>query len=181
CALPISPVRVPTGEFDPLLGMSWAQLGQQARSMHLCQGMGQMETRPGEAGGSFSLYDSEPRITGTEDDILEGIDTTVRRMARFAAGQEAAVPTLARDLDTIYATSRSAMDAFDMRAPHRTLPHLSQGLGHVRALRATVAASTLTPDAKQELVWRLDRKEQDFMKALQLAQGVVVHVNAPDG
>jgi len=180
-APPQTPVRVPTGEFDPLLGMSWAQLGQRARSMHLCQGMGQMETRPGEAGGSFSLYDSEPRVTGTEDDILEGIDTTVRRLARFAAGQESAVPTLARDLDAIYATSRSAIDAFDLKAPHRTLPHLAQGLGQVRALRAAVAASTLTADARAELVWRLDRKEQDFMKALQLAQGVVVHVNAPDG
>jgi len=180
-APPQRPVRVPTGEFDPLLGMSWAQLGQRARSMHLCQGMGQMDTRPGEAGGSFSLYDSEPRVTGTEDDILEGIDTTVRRLARFAAGQESAVPTLARDLDAIYATSRSAIDAFDLKAPHRTLPHLARGLGQVRALRAAVAASTLNADARAELVWRLDRKAQDFMKALQLAQGVVVHVNAPDG
>lgn len=180
-APPQAPVRVPTGDFDSLLGMSWAQFGQKARANHLCQGMGQMETRPGESGGSFSLYDSEPRVTGTEADILDAIDTTVRRMARFADGQESKVPTLAKDLDTIYATAREAMDAFDMRAPHKTLPHLSRGLAQVRALRATVAGSTLTPDARQELLWRLDRKEQDFMKALQFAQGVVVHVNVPDG
>lgn len=176
-----APVRVPTGDFDSLLGMSWAQFGQRARANHLCQGMGQMETRPGEAGGSFSLYDSEPRVTGTEGDILDAIDTTVRRMTRFAVGQESKVPTLAKDLDAIYATSREAMDAFDTRAPHKTLPHLSRGLSQVRALRATVAGSTLTPDARQELVWRLDRKEQDFLKALQFAQGVVVHVTVPDG
>jgi LmbE family N-acetylglucosaminyl deacetylase len=180
-APPQTPVRVPTGEFDTLLGMSWAQFGQRARAMHLCQGMGQMETRPGDSGGSFSLYDSAPAVTGTETDILEGVDTTVRRMARFAQGQESAVPTLARDLDAIYTTSQEAMQAFDLRAPHRTLPHLARGLSQVRALRASVAGSTLSPDARQELLWRLDRKEQDFMKALQFAQGVVVHVNSPDG
>ena len=180
-APPQTPVRVPTGDFDPLLGMSWAQFGQRARANHLCQGMGQMETRPGESGGSFSLYDSEPRVTGTEEDILADVDTTVRRMARFAAGQEAAVPTLAKDLDAIYATSREAMDAFDMRAPHKTMPALVKGLGQVRALRSTVASSTLSADARQELLWRIDRKEQDFMKALQFAQGLVVHVNVADG
>lgn len=180
-APPRAPVRIPTGEFDTLLGMSWAQFGQRARAMHLCQGMGQMETRPGDTGGSFSLYDSEPAVTGEEGDILDDIDTTVRRMARFAAGQESKVPTLARDLDAIYATARAAIDAFDLRAPHRTLPHLAQGLAQTRALRAAVAGSTLTPDAREELLWRLDRKEQDFMKAHQFAQGVVVHVTAPDG
>jgi len=180
-APPQTPVRVPTGDFDALLGMSWAQFGQRARANHLCQGMGQMETRPGEAGGSFSLYDSEPRVTGTEDDILADVDTTVRRMARFAAGQESAVPTLAKDLDALYATSREAMDAFDTRAPHKTMPALAKGLGQVRALRAAVASSTLSTDARQELLWRLDRKEQDFMKALQFAQGLVVHVTVGDG
>jgi LmbE family N-acetylglucosaminyl deacetylase len=180
-APPATPVRVPTGDFDPLLGMSWAQFGQRARANHLCQGMGQMETRPGEAGGSYSLYDSEPRITGPEDDILEGIDTSLRRLARFAAGQESAVPTLARDLEAIYGTTRDAMDAFDLRAPHKTLPALARGLGHTRALRATVAGSTLSADAREELLWRLDRKINDFMQALQLAQGVVVHVTVPDG
>ncbi len=180
-APPTQPVRVPTGDFDPLLGMSWAQFGQRARANHLCQGMGQMETRPGDTGGTYSLYDAEPAVTEAEGDILDGIDTTVRRLSRFAAGQESRVPTLARDLEAIYGAARDAQDAFDMRAPHKTLPALTRGLGLVRALRATIEGSTLTPDAREELRWRLDRKEQDFMKALQLAQGVVVHVNAPDG
>lgn len=180
-APPAAPVRIPTGEFDPLLGMSWAQFGQLARANHLCQGMGQMETRPGDQGGSYSLYDAEPAVTGAEGDILDNIDTTVRRMARFAAGQEAKIPTLAADLEAIYASARAANDAFDARAIHKTLPAITRGLGQVRALRTAVAASTLTADSRAELLFRLDRKEQDFMKAQQLAQGLVVHVNIPDG
>jgi LmbE family N-acetylglucosaminyl deacetylase len=180
-APPQRPVRISTGDYDALLGMSWAQLGTLARRAHLCQGMGQMETRPGEQGGSYSLYDSEPRVAGDEQDVYDGIDTSLRRLARFAAGQESKVPTMDAALAAIEAAAHNARDAFDARATHKTLPHLVTGLAQVRTLRAAVAGSTLTADAKAELVWRLDRKERDFLTALELAQGMVVHVTVPDG
>jgi len=180
-APPQRPVRISTGDYDPLLGMSWAQVGTLARRAHLCQGMGQTESRPGESGGSYSLYDSQPRVAGDEQDVFEGIDTSLRRLAAFASGQEAKVPSLGADLAAIEASAQGAIDAFDARATQKTLPHIVRGLGQVRALRATVAASTLTADAREEIVWRLDRKERDFMKALELAQGVVTHVTVPDG
>src|SRR5687767_8823070 len=104
-AAPQRPVRVSTGDYDPLLGMSWAQFGTLARRHHLCQGMGQLESRPGDAGGSYSLYDSEPRVAGNEDDVFAGIDTSIRRLAEFAAGQEAKVPGLAADLASIESRS----------------------------------------------------------------------------
>jgi LmbE family N-acetylglucosaminyl deacetylase len=175
------PVRVATGEFDPLLGMSWAQFGQIGRSYHQCQGMGQLEAFPGDSGGAYTLYDSEPAITATESDILEGIDTSLPRLARFAAGEESKLPSLTADLTTIDAAAREALAAFDMREPHRTLPSLARGLTAVRKLRDGVAASSLTASPKAELTWRLDRKAADFMKAMQLAQGLMVRVTANDG
>ena len=180
-APPQRPVRISTGDYDPLLGMSWAQFGTLARRNHLCQGMGQTESRPGEAGGSYSLYDSQPRVGGDEQDVLEGIDTSLRRLAAFATGQEAKIPTLGADLGAIEASARAAIEAFDARATQKTLPHIARGLGQVRALRTAVAGSTLTIDARAEILWRLDRKERDFMKALELAQGVVTHITVPDG
>jgi len=178
---PQEPVRISTGDFDPLLGMSWAQFGTLARRNHLCQGMGQSESRPGEAGGSYSLYDSEPRVPGAEADVFEEIDTSLGRMVRFALNEEAKVPTLAADLAAIEGSANAAIAAFDTRDTSKTIPSVARGLAQVHALRATVAASTLSTDAREELVWRLDRKAGDFMKALQLAQGIVVHVTVPDG
>jgi LmbE family N-acetylglucosaminyl deacetylase len=176
-----TPVRVPTGDFDPLLGMSWAQFGQIGRSYHQCQGMGQLEAFPGDSSGSYTLYDSEPAITAPEADILDGVDTSLARLARFAAGEEAKVPTMAADLKAIDAAAREALAAFDMREPHRTLPALARGLTAVRKLRDAAAASTLSASPKAELLWRLDRKARDFMKAIELAQGLVVRVIANDG
>jgi LmbE family N-acetylglucosaminyl deacetylase len=178
---PANAVQVPTGDFDSLLGMSWAQAGALARAYHRCQGMPQLEAFPGEAGGSFSLYDAAPAVTGREADIMDGVDTSIRRLAQFAGAEAARVPSLAADLAAIEAAAHESRDAFDARAPHKTLPPLSRGLTRVRELRRAVEASALSAGPKAEISWRLDRKARDFEKALRLAQGLVVHVLAADG
>ena len=60
--VPGTPVRVPTGVYDPVLGMTWQQLGARARAMHRCQGAGQLGADPGPAEGVFSLLDAEPAV-----------------------------------------------------------------------------------------------------------------------
>jgi LmbE family N-acetylglucosaminyl deacetylase len=178
---PLAPVGVPIGEFDPLLGMSWAQFGQLARGYHQCQGTAQLEAFPGDQVGTYAMYDSEPHVTAVEKDLMDGVDTSIGRLAKFAGTEVSKVPSLAADLAGIDASARAALDAFDARAPRKTLPSIAQGLTRVRALRDAVQASTLSADPKAELVWRLDRKAGDFVKALQLAQGVAVYVIADDG
>jgi LmbE family N-acetylglucosaminyl deacetylase len=178
---PIAPTGVPTGQFDPLLGMSWAQFGQLARGYHQCQGTAQLEAYPGDQVGNYAMYDSEPRVTTPENDLLDGVDTSLGRIARFAGSEASKLPSLAADLAAIEGDARAALDAFDARAPRTTLPSLARGLQHVRRLRDLVQASTLTADPKAEILWRLDRKHADFVKALQLAQGVAVYVTANDG
>ena len=175
------PVTVETGTFDEVLGMSWAQAGQMARAYHRCQGMGQLEAFPGDAGGSYSLYDSEPRVGGPEDDVMAGIDTSLMRLVTMAGAEASAVPSLRSDLAAIEATATSAIDALDMRRPHGVLPHLARGLAQARELRDTVAASAMSAAPRAELVWRLDRKANDFAEALRLAQGLVAHALSNDG
>jgi LmbE family N-acetylglucosaminyl deacetylase len=178
---PAQAVSVPTGAYDPLLGMSWAQFGQMARAYHKCQGTGQLEAFPGDQSGAYAIYDSEPRVSAPENDILDGVDLSIGRLAKFAAGEESKVPGLSSGLAAIDAAARESLNAFDARAPHKTLPALARGLTAVRQLRDGVAASTLSPGPKAEITWRLDRKAADFMKALQLAQGVQVYVISNDG
>lgn len=178
---PAGVVSVSTAAFDPLLGMSYQQVGTLARAAHRCQGMGQLEAFPATGVARFSLVDSEPAVTGPEDDILSGVDTSLGRLVQLAGADAAKLPSLAADLQAIDADARRALGAYDAQAPHRTLAPLAAGLTKVRALRATIGSSALGADARAELDWRLDRKEQDFVKALALAQGLVVHVTVNDG
>lgn len=172
-------VSVQTGDYDPLLGMSWNQFGALARMAHLCQGMGQLASRPGPAASSYVLVNGSP--ASGEKDILDGIDFSLTRLARFAQGQESAVPFLAAELEAIVGHARQAMDAFDVRATHKTLPHLAAGLRAVRSLITKIESSGLQGDPRKEILWRLQRKEQDFVKALGLAQGLVLHATVDDG
>ncbi len=59
-------VHVATGVDDPLLGMSWQQLGSRSRALHLCQGADQLVVDPGPAEGVYSLVDAEPAVSGAE-------------------------------------------------------------------------------------------------------------------
>lgn len=173
-------VAVATGDYDPLLGMTWSQAGSIARAAHMCQGMGQLEARPGSGQAGYMLVNGQP-AGSPERDILDGIDMSLTRLSAFARGQEAAVPFLAADLQAIVGHAKQAADAFDVRATGQTLPPLAAGLTAVRNLIGKVERSALKGDARQEILWRLARKEQDFVKAIGLAQNVVFHATVDDG
>lgn len=173
-------VAVQTGEYDPLLGMSWNQFGTLARRAHLCQGMGQLASRPGPSESRYLLVNGTP-AGPAEADILDGVDFSLTRLTRFAQGQEAAVPFLAADLQAVIGHAREASAAFDLRAAQKTIPPLAAGLTAVRTLIGRIEASSLTGDARREILWRLQRKEQDFVTAVGLAQGVVFHATVDDG
>lgn len=116
-------LRIDTGEYNPLLGLSYGELAGLSRSQHRSQGMGS----PGRRGSSpnfLVLYEGDPAAS----DFLEGIDTTWNRIPGGAA--------VAAHLDAALAT-------FALDAPHRVIPHL------IEARRAAAALSH--PDARRKL------------------------------
>ena len=130
-------VRVPTGVYDPLLGMTWQQLGMRSRAMHRSQGVGQLGVDPGPAEGRFRLVDAEPAVTAPEADILDGVDATVAGLRRFAPGSPAIGPALVA-LDARLAAARAA---FDPATPAAAVPALVAALEAVRAARAQLGAA----------------------------------------
>ncbi len=174
-------VRVDTSKHDPLLGMSWNQFGTLARRAHRCQGMGQLEGRPGVGSGAYKLVDSAPTVTAAEQDIFEGVDTSLMRWMGIVGDQKERVPFLEEGIQAIEAAAREASDAFDLQAAHETLAPLAKGLHDVRQLRSQLANCGLTEDAAAELDWRLEKKEGAFERALGLAQGLQFHVTVDDG
>ena len=176
-----APVRVPTGVLDPLLGMTWQELGSISRALHRCQGAGQLKADPGPAEGVYTLLDSEPTASGPEGDILDGIDISVRRWLGFAPDHEKALPSLAPDLRSLEASLAAAGAAFEASAPAKVIPALDQSLEQVRRTRSRVANSRLSDDAKAELADRLTEKEAQLEAALALAQRFAFEVTVDDG
>ena len=68
-------IRINTGEYDPELGASYAEIGGVARSMHRSQGMGTRQ-RKGDAPAFFGYVAGER----AERDLIERINTTWDRV-----------------------------------------------------------------------------------------------------
>jgi LmbE family N-acetylglucosaminyl deacetylase len=153
-------VRVPTGVYDPALGMTWRQLGSRARAMHRCQGTAQLVADPGPSDSRLRLLDSEPKVAVAETDILDGVDTSLEGIARFApsAGLEA-------DLEALQAKASAARGAFDARNPAAAVP----------------AGRVADPGARAEVAERLREEESDVETALVRAEGLELDAFADDG
>ncbi|HXK09119.1 MAG TPA: PIG-L family deacetylase [Vicinamibacteria bacterium] len=172
--VPGTPVHVPIGVYDPVLGMTWQQLGSRARAMHRCQGESQLRADAGPAEGLFTLIDAEPAVTGAEADILDGVPTSLASLSRFAPG-------LGADLDVLQSRAAAARAAFDPASPEKAAPALAEALTALRALAAGLDARVADPLARAEVAERLRDEERDDEAALTLAQGLVLEARAEDG
>ncbi len=171
-----APVRVPTGVYDPLLGATWQQVGSRARAMHRCQMASQLVADPGPAEGVYTLLAAEPSPSGPETDLLQGVDTSLRGLARFAPGSD-----LADALASLQARADAARAAFDVALPDKAVPALAETLSALRSLQSELGARVPQPSARAEIADRLAEEEADGEAALARAQGVDVEARADDG
>ncbi|HYY05273.1 MAG TPA: PIG-L family deacetylase, partial [Candidatus Limnocylindria bacterium] len=172
-----APVAAATGALDPLLGMSWQELGSIARASHRCQGMSQLKANPGEGQGVYVLADSEPAVTSTEADLFDGIDVSVGGLTRFARGEPPhSSAALAQDLGALQALADAARASFDARAPGESIAPLTAYLARVRETERRLQSEA----GAAELLFRLEDEESDAQAALALAQGVEMEAVAED-
>jgi LmbE family N-acetylglucosaminyl deacetylase len=174
-------VAVDTSGYDPLLGMSSHQFGMLARSNHKCQGAGQLRALPGSGRAVYVLVDAEPKVSGPEDDILAGVETSLSAVARFARGQEDKAPFLAEFLRGIEDQAKQAQEAYSTHAADRMRTALRAGLASLVKTRSRLEGTSLDDGAKYEIQARLRRKESDFERALTLAHRLSAESTVDDG
>ncbi len=186
---------VDLGGYDPLLGATYAEIGSLARGMHKCQGTSQLVALPsGAAGGRYRL--AETAIPGhsaaTDTALFDGVDTSIRGLARFAG--ESPPDQLVRTLDLIGMYASDALRTFErgqgrfhraggepLRGSGPGHEPLISGLETVRDLRARLAGLGLSNDARREIDFRLAAKERQFERAVLLDFAVHVDAFADDG
>ncbi|HVR70274.1 MAG TPA: NEW3 domain-containing protein [Vicinamibacteria bacterium] len=170
------PVALATGALDPLLGMSWEELGSIARASHRSGGTSQLRSAPGEGQGVYTLVDSEPAVTGAEADILDGVDVSLGGLTRFARAGEPASAGLGEELTALQARADAAREAFDARAPEAAWEPLGAYLGRLREVRGRLERE----GGRADLLERLGDEEKDVLDALALAQGIAFEVLSDD-
>jgi LmbE family N-acetylglucosaminyl deacetylase len=172
--------RVDGNHFDPLIGRTYNELGSEARSMHMCQGMPQLYSLPGPQPRAYVLQDSVLTIPELEQnkDLLAGVETNLRSLAKYGRGGS---PALGLAIESLEGQVRNAQLAFDTKGVAGARAALPQVLTTIRALRAQLVNMHPDEHARYEVDFRLEQKERQAEEALRLASGLRVDLLADDG
>ncbi|MGE0406257.1 MAG: NEW3 domain-containing protein [Candidatus Korobacteraceae bacterium] len=165
-------LRLDTGAYDPVLGMSYWQYSVEGLRHQASQGVGSWSAPPGPNLRGYRLEESVlPAATGQEKGFFDGIDTSIPGLAARLGAEEGKAPFLKPALVAIEQSVNSAMAAFDPRQPSRSAPALLDGLAQIREVMEKVRASALSPIAKADLLPHLETKEEQLEEAANLALG----------
>jgi len=178
--MPGPSVNVSTGVYDPLLGMSWQELGSIARGSHRCQGASALKADPLSGEASYLLLDSEPAVGGAETDVLDGIDVSLLRLASAVPAGDARVAFVAQDVEQLRLQTEAALGAYDARDPAQAAPPLAAALDLARKLRTRLQKAPLAEAVRTDLLDRLAQKERELQAALPLAHGLAFEATADD-
>lgn len=173
-------LRIETAVWDPLLGRTYADLGQEARSAHRCQGMGQVR---GAAGFPTLLVEtrSPPGGAAADGGVFSGIPAGLERLEEFLAGSEEAVAEAAAALSALGEAVAEAQAAFSAVAPDESLPGLRRALVAARKLRSGTLPGGLTEGSRHEIEHRMALRERQIEEAIALAHGLTVDAVADAG
>ncbi|MGP8245646.1 MAG: PIG-L family deacetylase [Bryobacteraceae bacterium] len=184
-AVKLTPVN--TNAYDPLLGRTYAEIGNDARAAHKCQGMGGLPPLPGagggrggRGGGGYQLVETTiPGQKEKDQALFDGVDTRLEALAQFAGPNPPAALTAA--LAAIAGDAGQAQLAFASGNDPGTAAPVEAGLAALRDLRAQLPAMALSDAARYEIDFRLQTKERDYEDAWLAAHAVTFDAVADDG
>src|SRR5579864_8326095 len=160
-----------TGTANPALGMSYVQFAIQGLRHELSQGVGYWHIEPGQHLDYDKLIDSglPPLPAGAhEKDFFDGIDTSVPVLADRLGSEQSKVPQLKAELEGFQDRVNKASDEA-RKSPDRAAEPLLEALAVLNHAISDANKAGLSPAAKLDLMTRLDEKQQQCEKAVNLA------------
>ena len=165
-------LKIDTGEYNALLGLSYSQIARQGLSYQRSQGAGQTRASKGSSVSELRLVDTtlseQPK---SENTLFDGLDTTISGMAKLAN-----IPTLNAEFAQLQNSVDAAASDYDARQPWTIVPHLVSGLRTTRGLIEKIQEADINSSEQSHLLFLLRNKEQEFMRAANAALGVSLEV-----
>jgi len=171
-------VKLNTGEFSPALGMSYVQFAINEGLRHqLSQGAGGWTVDPGDRFAFYKLADSvvesKKDKDGHEQDLFDGIDTSLPGLVSRLVAEGGKVPWLKPALEKIASEVQKATEAGTKNPIDAAGPLLSLANSFPELVQR-VEESSLSEPAKADLLAHLREKQQQAETAANLAMNVSV-------
>lgn len=171
-SLPVT-LSLPVGEYDPMLGLSYAQLGEESRSYHKSQGQGTFVPE-GPLAANLHLHLATVPVPDKEQSLFDGLPKTVRDLAYMAYHDL----ILHFSLLEAQAAIDEALAAYPNRV--KVADAVTQALAAVRKARARLAAGVpgMDEERRSDIDFRLSVKEQQLQEAARQAALLVTRLEA---
>ncbi|MCG0239135.1 MAG: NEW3 domain-containing protein [Firmicutes bacterium] len=164
-------LEVPVGEYNPILGASYVQIGEESRAYHKSQGMGQ-QVPEGPRTFPVHLLESKVPVPQPEQSLFDGLPRTVGDLAERVEDRE--LKTMLQSLQEIIDAAVAAYPDYQ-----RVSDLVHKGLNVVRQARARIAAlAWADPELRDDLDHRLAVKEQQLARASRAAVLLVTRLTA---
>lgn len=168
--------EVNLGEYSPIIGMSFSELGALARSMHMCQGM----TRSPKKGESMSRWMLSNTVVGeTNDGIMDGIDTSLNKISSLLKG-DSRYSTMKKEFDRLDKTFDSIIEKYDPKDESAIYKDLVKAIKSVRTLKDDVNENSIDSMKKDYAIQYLKEKEADIETVMEDVLALAVDVTLSD-
>jgi LmbE family N-acetylglucosaminyl deacetylase len=173
-------VRVPVGDYDPVLGRSCREIGSEGYSKHRSQGDGAAYSMPGQAYEYFRLEDSIVGIQPKEESFFDSIDTSLSSIFDLAGDEKQTVSFLRGDLIEVQQAAEDALSAFQATHPEKSAAAAARGAGILTESVKKISQSPLSNPTKRILTEALNSKLKDFQKAVSAVLGICLIARTDD-
>jgi LmbE family N-acetylglucosaminyl deacetylase len=169
--VPTTNVEIPEGDFNPLIGDSYLQFAREGLGWQKTQNGGTGDPLDGSSPIPYHRYASRVQTSDHENSIFDGIDLSLEGIATLAPGDHA---FLKQGLAKMNSLVEDAMHNFSANHPEAIAPGLAEGLMATRDLIKQVEGSSLSSEARYNVLHELRIKQAQFNDALAESLGVTV-------
>jgi LmbE family N-acetylglucosaminyl deacetylase len=165
-------VEIPEGEYNPLLGLTYAQISSLGLGHQKSQSGGTGLTVAEAARSPYHRFASRVTAADKEASFFEGIDVSLLGIASLAQSGDAAF--LKDGLSRINSLVEKAIHDFAAQHPETIANTLAAGLKATNELIEKASGSDLNADSKYDVIHELKIKQAQFENALAESLGVSV-------
>ena len=165
-------VTIPEGEYNPLLGLTYAQISSRGLGHQKSQNGGTGLEQAEEEASPYHRFASLVSVPDKESSFFDGIDVSLIGIASLAPAGDTTF--LKEGLNRMNAVVEKAIKDFSAQHPEAIASALAEGLKATNELIAKVATSDLSADAKYDVMHELSIKQRQFENALAESLGISV-------
>lgn len=171
----IANVEIPEGTYSPITGLSDQQISRTGLGFQKSQNGGPRIPPAGPGESAYHRFGSRVQAAEKENSFFDGIDVSLMGIADLAGSEEHGF--LSDGLTRINGLVDQATRNYSAADPSAIAPTLAQGLAATNALVDQVNSSSLSDDAKFNILHELNVKQEQFNNALALALGLTMSAN----